>query len=180
MVTIQEFKKTGIKELQKKLSLKNIHEVPQVDKVIVAIGIGSLATRKSHKDFSEFQDNLAKITGQYPRMILSKQAISNFKLREGLPVMLQVTLRKDKAYDFLWRLTTLVLPRVRDFTGLTSRNFDKQANLNMWLPNYNIFPELGLEDVTIPMGIQITIVPTTNDKDQAKELLKTLGFIFKD
>ncbi|MCA9382611.1 50S ribosomal protein L5 [Candidatus Dojkabacteria bacterium] len=82
MVTIQEFKKTGIKELQKKLSLKNIHEVPQVDKVIVAIGIGSLATRKSQKDFSEFQDNLAKITGQYPRMILSKQSISNFKLRE--------------------------------------------------------------------------------------------------
>lgn len=180
MVTIQEFKKTGIKELQKKLSLKNIHEVPQVDKVIVAIGIGSLATRKSQKDFSEFQDNLAKITGQYPRMILSKQSISNFKLREWLPVMLQVTLRKGKAYDFLWRLTTLVLPRVRDFAWLNSRNFDKQANLNIWLPNYNIFPELQLEDVTIPMWLQITIVPTTNDKEQAKELLKTIGFIFKD
>ena len=180
MVTLQEFKKTGTKELKKKLWFKNIHQVPCIDKVIVAIGIWSLATRKSHKDFSEFQENLAKITGQYPRMILSKQAISNFKLREWLPVMLQVTLRKSKAYDFLWRLTTLVLPRVRDFSGLTSRNFDKQANLNLGLQNYSIFPELNLEDVTIPIGLQVTIVPTTNNKDHAKELLKNIWFIFKD
>ena len=94
--------------------------------------------------------------------------------------MLQVTLRKSKAYDFLWRLTTLVLPRVRDFSGLTSRNFDKQANLNLGLQNYSIFPELNLEDVTIPIGLQVTIVPTTNNKDHAKELLKNIWFIFKD
>jgi large subunit ribosomal protein L5 len=115
MVTIQEFKKTHMPKLQADLGLKNLHETPQIDKVIVAIGIGSLATRKSQKDFSELQNNLAKIAGQYPRMILSKQSISNFKLREEMPVMLQVTLRKNMAYDFLWRLTTLVLPRVRDF-----------------------------------------------------------------
>jgi large subunit ribosomal protein L5 len=180
MVTIQEFKKTHMPKLQADLGLKNVHQTPQVDKVIVAIGIGSLSTRKSQKDFSELQNNLAKITGQYPRMILSKQSISNFKLREGLPVMLQVTLRKGMAYDFLWRLTTLVLPRVRDFSGLSSRNFDKQANYNLGLPNYNIFPELTVEDVTIPSGIQITIVPTTDNKDHAKALLKSIGFIFKD
>jgi len=160
--------------------LKNVNETPQIDKVIVAIGIGSLSTRKSQKDFSELQDNLATITGQYPRMILSKQAISNFKLREGLPVMLQVTLRKGMAYDFLWRLTSLVLPRVRDFSGLSSKNFDRQANYNLGLPNYGIFPELAIEDVTIPAGIQVTIVPTTNKKDHAKALLKSIGFIFKD
>jgi large subunit ribosomal protein L5 len=131
MVTIQEFKKTLMPKLQQDLGLKNIHETPQIDKVIVAIGIGSLSTRKSQKDFSEMQNNLAKITGQYPRMIMSKQSISNFKLREGMPVMLQVTLRKGMAYDFLWRLTTLVLPRVRDFSGLSSRHFDKQANYNL-------------------------------------------------
>ena len=180
MVTIQEFKKTHMPKLQGDLWLKNVNETPQIDKVIVAIGIGSLSTRKSQKDFSELQNNLAAITGQYPRMILSKQAISNFKLREGLPVMLQVTLRKGMAYDFLWRLTTLVLPRVRDFSGLSSRNFDKQANYNLGLPNYGIFPELTIEDVTIPAGIQVTIVPTTNNKDHAKELLKSIGFIFKD
>lgn len=180
MVTIQEFKKTHMPKLQKALWLKNVNETPQVDKVIVAIGIGSLSTRKSQKDFSELQDNLAAITGQYPRMILSKQSISNFKLREGLPVMLQVTLRKGMAYDFLWRLTSLVLPRVRDFSGLSSRNFDKQGNYNLGLPNYGIFPELTVEDVTIPSWIQITIVPTTNNKEHTKELLKSIGFIFKD
>ncbi len=180
MVTIQEFKKTHMPKLQADLGLKNVHETPQVDKVIVAIGIGSLSTRKSQKDFSELQENLAKITGQYPRMILSKQSISNFKLREDMPVMLQVTLRKGMAYDFLWRLTTLVLPRVRDFAWLSSRHFDQQANYNLWLPNYNIFPELGVDDVTIPSGIQITIVPTTNNKDHAKALLQSVGFIFKD
>lgn len=114
-ITLKDYKKKSIPELQKKLGLKNVHQVPQVDKVVVAIGIGSLATRKSQKDFSEIQENLAKITGQQPRMVLSKKAISNFKLREGMPVMLQVTLRREKAIDFLWRLTTLVLPRVRDF-----------------------------------------------------------------
>lgn len=180
MVTIQEFKKTHMPKLTQVLWLKNVNETPQIDKVIVAIGIGSLSTRKSQKDFSELQDNLATITGQYPRMILSKQSISNFKLREGLPVMLQVTLRKGMAYDFLWRLTSLVLPRVRDFSGLSSRNFDKQANYNLGLPNYGIFPELTVEDVTIPAGIQVTIVPTTNNKDHAKALLKSIGFIFKD
>jgi len=180
MVTIQEFKKTHMPKLQEALWLKNVNETPQIDKVIVAIGIGSLSTRKSQKDFSELQDNLTAITGQYPRMILSKQSISNFKLREGLPVMLQVTLRKGMAYDFLWRLTSLVLPRVRDFSGLSSKKFDKQANFNLGLPNYGIFPELNIEDVTIPAGIQVTIVPTTDDKDHAKALLKSIGFIFKD
>ena len=97
-----------------------------------------------------------------------------------MPVMLQVTLRKGMAYDFLWRLTTLVLPRVRDFAGLSSKHFDGQANYNLGLPNYNIFPELAVDDVTIPTGMQITIVPTTDDKDHAKALLKSIGFIFKD
>ncbi len=180
MVTIQEFKKKHLPILQEKLWLKNVHETPAVDKVIVSIGIGSLATRKSQKDFSELEENLTKITGQHPRMIMSKQSISNFKLREWMPVMLQVTLRKGMAYDFLWRLTTLVLPRLRDFAGLLPKHFDGQANYNLGLPNYNIFPELGVDDVTIQTGIQITIVPTTDNVDHAKALLQSIGFIFKD
>lgn len=167
-------------ELKKSLGLKNIHQVPQIDKVVVAMGIGSLATRKSHKDFTEFQENLAMITGQTPRMVLSKKAISNFKLREGMPVMLQTTLRKGKAVDFLWRLTTLVLPRVRDFWGLSPKSFDKNGNYNIGLPNYSIFPELKVDDVTIPMGLQVTIVFTSNNAQHNKEALKGLGFIIKE
>lgn len=180
MDLVQKLKKQGLAELKEKLGLKNVHQVPQIDKVIVAIGIGSLATRKSQKDFSEIQDNLTKITGQVPRLITAKKAVSNFKLRAGMPVMLQVTLRNSKAYDFLWRLTTLVLPRVRDFSGLNAKSFDKDANLNIGLKSYNIFPELAIDDVAIPVGLQITVVTTTNEKEHAKELMKYLGFIFKE
>ena len=104
-------------KLKDHLNLKNINQAPKVDKVIVAMGIGSLVTRKGHKDFEEFEKNLIRITGQKPVLIKSKKAISNFKLREGMPVMLKVTLRGERAYDFLDRFCKLVLPRVRDFQG---------------------------------------------------------------
>ena len=116
MNSLEKFRNETRLDLQKKISVKNINAVPKLDRVIVAIGIGSLVTRKSLKDFDEFEKNLQKITGQKPRLIKSKKSISNFKLREGLPVMLQVTLRKAKAYDFVDRFVKLVLPRVRDFS----------------------------------------------------------------
>jgi large subunit ribosomal protein L5 len=128
-------------KMKEKLHLKNINEAPKVDKVIVAMGIGSLVTRKGHKDFEEFEKNLKIITGQKPHLCKSKKSISNFKLREGLPVMLKVTLRKDRAVDFLERMTKLVLPRVRDFTGISKKSFDPQGNLNFGILNYGIFPE---------------------------------------
>ena len=103
-------------KLKDHLNLKNINQDPKVDKVIVAMGIGSLVTRKGHKDFEEFERNLIRITGQKPVLIKSRKAISNFKLREGMPVMLKVTLRGERAYDFLDRFCKLVLPRVRDFS----------------------------------------------------------------
>lgn len=129
-------------KLKDHLNLKNINQAPKVDKVIVAMGIGSLVTRKGHKDFEEFERNLIRITGQKPVLIKSKKAISNFKLREGMPVMLKVTLRGERAYDFLDRFCKLVLPRVRDFSGISKKSFDPKGNLNLGLQNYNIFPEL--------------------------------------
>ncbi len=175
--------KSNVKEyvvnLQKKLDIKNVNAVPKIDKVIVSMGIGSLATRKGQKNFEELETNLKRITGQSPRMIKSKQAISNFKLREGMPAMLQVTLRRKKALDFLDKFTKLVLPRVRDFTGLSAKSFDSDANMNIGLKAYDIFPELKPDDVTIPMGLQVTVVPTTSDKDHAQKLMEELGFVFK-
>jgi len=125
------FRKKTQPTLQKNLGIKNINAVPKLEKVIVAIGIGSLATRKSVKDFDEFEKVILKITGQKARMIKSKKSISNFKLREGLPVMLQVTLRKQRAYDFVDRFVKLVLPRMRDFSGLSDKSFDNQANYSI-------------------------------------------------
>jgi large subunit ribosomal protein L5 len=116
MNTLEAFKTNIVKNLQKKLDIKNVNAVPKIDKVIVSIGIGSLATRKSLKDFDEFEKVITKITGQKARVYKSKKAISNFKLREGIPVMLQTTLRKQRAYDFLDRFMKLVMPRLRDFS----------------------------------------------------------------
>ncbi len=179
MNTLASFNKNILKDLQKQLDVKNVNAVPKIDKIIVGIGIGSLATRKSLKDFDEFEKNIMKITGQKSRVFKSKKAISNFKLREDMPVMLQTTLRKQRAYDFLDRFVKLVVPRIRDFSGFNQKNFDGQGNFSLWLPNYNIFPELSLDDVVTPMGIQITIVTTAKDNIQAKALLEALGFIFK-
>jgi len=179
MDTLSIFTTDVLKGLQKQLNIKNINAVPKIDKVIVAIWIGSLATRKSLKDFDEFEKNLFKITGQKPRVFKSKKSISNFKLREDMPVMLQSTLRKQKAYDFLDRFVKLVMPRIRDFSGVYEKNFDGQGNFSLWLPNYNIFPELSLDDVVTSMGLQITIVTTAKDNIQAKALLQGLGFVFK-
>jgi len=159
--------------------LKNINQVPKLDKVIVSIGIGSLAARKGLKSFDEIESNLRKITGQKPLLIKSKQAISNFKLRIGMPVMLQVTLRRKKAYDFLNRFNHLVLPRVRDFEWLSTKKFDRQANINIGLKNYDIFPELTPDDVTIPIWLQINIVTTSATKEASTALLEELWFVFK-
>lgn len=166
-------------KLKDHLQLKNINQVPKIDKVIVSMGIGSLVTRKGHKDFEEFEKNLVRITGQKPVLIKSKKAISNFKLREGMPVMLKVTLRGVRAYDFLDRFAKMVLPRIRDFSGVSKKNFDPKGNLNLWLQNYNIFPELGVDDVNLPMGLQLTIVSTAGTPEASQALLQEIGFIFK-
>ena len=167
------------KDLQEKMGLKNINAVPEIDSVVVTMGIGSIVTRKWHKDFEEFEKNLTKITGQKPHIIKSKKSISNFKLREWMPVMLQCTLRWNRAEDFLDRLCKLILPRIRDFDWTSKRSFDNQANLNMWIRNYNIFPELWVDDVTIPMWIGITVVTTTNNKEESQALLEEIWFVFK-
>ena len=166
-------------KMKERLQLTNINEVPKVDKVIVAMGIGSLVTRKGHKDFEEFEKNLKTITGQKPHLCKSKKSISNFKLREGLPVMLKVTLRKERALDFLERMTKLVLPRMRDFGGISKRSFDPKGNLNFGIVNYAIFPEFGVDEVSIPMGIQITVVTTARNSEKAQIFLEEMGFVFK-
>ncbi|PJA49112.1 MAG: 50S ribosomal protein L5 [candidate division SR1 bacterium CG_4_9_14_3_um_filter_40_9] len=180
MATLAQFRKEILPALAKKLSIKNVNAVPKLEKVVVAVGIGSLATRKSIKDFDEFEKNLIKITGQKPRITKSKKAISNFKLREGLPVMMQCTLRKERAYSFLDKFVKLVLPRVSDFAGISEKSFDKEGrSINIGLQNYNVFPELGVEDIVTTMGMQVTIVLKSKNASESKALLEALGFIFK-
>lgn len=168
-----------VPKLQKDLKLDNMHQVPRIDKIIVSMGIGSLATRKGVKDFSELEEHLQRITGQKVHMVASRKSVSNFKLREGMPAMIKTTLRGKKAYDFFERLTMLVMPRIRDFRGVSERKFDNSANLNIGLKQYDIFPEIGPDDMKTPMGLQITIVTTTDDKEMAQSFLEASGMIFE-
>ncbi len=179
MSLYNKFKETGIYDLQKQLWVKNIFQVPKIEKVVVSMWIWSLATRKAVKDFSDLISNMEKITWQKPMIVTAKKSVSNFKLREGMPVMLKTTLRRKKAYDFIERLNKLVLPRVRDFDGLTPKKFDSLGNYNIWFKLQNVFPELSPDEIITPYWIQITIVTSTSDNEQAKALLQSLWLIFK-
>ncbi|AKH32848.1 50S ribosomal protein L5 [candidate division SR1 bacterium Aalborg_AAW-1] len=173
-----EFKKDLDSKLSKRLDVKNVHQIPHIDKVIVSIGVGSLHTRKGVKDFSEFEKNLTAITGQKPTMVMSKKNVSNFKLREGMPSMMTVTLRGKKAHYFLFKLMSIVLPRVRDFAGLSNKSFDHHGNYSLGLKSYEIFPELHPDSISLPTGLQVTIATDSRKKEDTKALLEEYGFVF--
>lgn len=158
---------------------KNTHQIPRIDKIIVSIGIWSLATRKWMKDFSELEENLALITGQKPQMILSKKSVSNFKLREWMPAMLRCTLRWERAYDFIQRLVTMVLPRVRDFEWLSLRKFDQHGNYHFWFSSVAVFPELTPESIKTEIWSQISICTTADTNTDAQILLESLWILFE-
>ncbi len=177
-MSLYETSVKNTKNLQEKLGKSNLHEVPKIDKVIIAMWVGSLATRKWVKDFSDLEENLRMITGQQPQMILSKKSVSNFKLREGMPAMLKCTLRGERAYDFIERMVWFVLPRVRDFEGLNVRKFDGMWNYNLGLPSQAVFGELTPEDIKTPMWLQITLATTADNDKDSKVFLESLWIIF--
>jgi len=172
------FKDKIVYELKEKLGKKNLHEVPKIDKVIVAMWIGNLSTKKWVKDFSNLESNLAKITWQKPVIINARKSVSNFKLREGMPIMLKVTLRREKAYNLLERLNTYAFERVRDFKWIPERKIDKQGNLSFGFKDQTVFAELTQDEIATPQGIQVTISTTSNVREDTKVLLESLGFLF--
>jgi large subunit ribosomal protein L5 len=172
------YKKEIVKSLQDELHIKNIHDIPRIEKININVGIGTYM--KDSKDYNSVIDNIARITGQRPVMIRAKKAISNFnKLKEGDPNGIKVTLRKERMYDFLARLIHIVLPRVRDFRGLSTRSFDGNGNYSIGLKEHTLFPEIKLDDVVKSHGIQITVVTSTNNDNEAKLLLEKFNFPFK-
>ena len=163
--------------VKKELGLSNDLAVPMISKVKVNVGIGTLG--KQTKDFSEVIENVSKIAGQKPVITKAKKAISNFKLRKGLPVGITVTLRGKRAYDLVERLVAVVLPRVRDFRGLSTKAFDGKGNYSIGFREAIVFPEISPDDITNVHGVQITIVTTAKNNEQGVALLKTIGFPFK-
>lgn len=162
--------------LNKELEIKNPMLTPKIEKVVLNMGIGTYI-RNGNKDYSSLVEDLAKIAGQKPVVRMAKKSISNFKLREGMPVGLSVTLRGDQMYDFLEKLVTVVMPRIRDFRWVSKRSFDKDGNYNFWIKEHTIFPEVPQNDIVKPHGLQITVT-TSSGVEGSRALLEKYGFPF--
>jgi large subunit ribosomal protein L5 len=164
-------------KIQEELSLSNPHQVPKLVKVTVAVGLGR---SKDDKRMIEAATNtIAKITGQQPVKTIAKKSIASFKLREGNMIGLKVTLRGDKMYEFLDRLIAVVMPRMRDFHGVSLKSFDGRGGYSIGIVEQSVFPELSFEETTVAHGLQVTIDTTAKDKASTKALLVALGMPFE-
>lgn len=164
-------------ELQKELGLANAHQVPKLEKIVVNVGLGRA---KDDKKIMEVAANtLRKITGQEPIETVAKNSIAGFKLREGNKIGLKVTLRGDRMYEFLDRLVNIVLPRLRDFHGVSNKAFDKSGNFSIGMIDQSVFPELTFDETTTPHGLQAVFVITCEEPAHAKALLIKFGMPFE-
>jgi len=164
-------------KLQEEFQFKNPHQIPGVQKVVLNVGVGGAS--KDAKLLDSVIEELGIITGQKALMKRARRSVSNFQLREGMPVGASVTLRREKMWFFLDRLISTAIPRVRDFRGLRTRSFDGRGNYTMGVKEQIIFPEINYDDVRQIHGMDITIVTTTDKDDEAFALLRELGFPFR-
>ena len=168
--------KTIVPTLQRELSLANVMEVPRVTKVVLNMGMGeSLANPKA---LESAERDLATITGQKPVITKAKKSIANFKIRQGMPIGIMVTLRGSRMYEFLDRLMNIALPRVRDFRGAPNNGFDGRGNYSLGLREQIIFPEIDFNSIDRIRGLQITVVTTARNDDASRRLLALMGFAF--
>lgn len=174
----ERFNKEIAPKLKEELGIKNLNAVPKLKKITVNAGLGSIYS-SGVKDFSGFVDNFRAITGQNPVIRNSKKAISNFKLRQGMPNGIMVTLRGDRMYDFINKLVHIVFPRVRDFRGISPKAFDGQGNYSVGFKEHIVFPEINPDDMAKVHGIQICINTTAKNNEEGRALLNALGFPFK-
>jgi large subunit ribosomal protein L5 len=171
------FEKEVAPALMKEFELKNPMAVPRINKVVVNMGVGE-ATQNA-KVIDPAANELQAIAGQKPVITKAKKSIAAFKVREGMPIGVMVTLRGDRMYEFLDRLINVALPRVRDFRGVSTKSFDGRGNYTLGLRDQLIFPEISYEKVDKSKGMNVTIVTTARTDDQARALLKGLGMPFR-
>jgi large subunit ribosomal protein L5 len=171
----QHYQQNVVPQLREKRGYKNPMEVPKLVKVVLNSGVGS---DKDRETMTEVLDTLGKITGQKPVMTKSTKNISNFKLRAGMNVGACVTLRRDKMYNFLYRLVNVVLPRVRDFRGVSAKSFDGAGNYTFGIADQSVFTEIDMDKAKHTVGMNITIVTTAKTDDEARELLSMMGVPF--
>ncbi|PSN16885.1 50S ribosomal protein L5 [filamentous cyanobacterium CCT1] len=172
------YKDTVVPKLMEQFKYENIHQVPKVVKVTVNRGLGEAS--QNAKALESSLSELALITGQRPVVTRAKKAIAGFKIRQGMPVGIMVTLRSDRMYAFLNRLINLTLPRIRDFRGISPKSFDGRGNYTLGLREQLIFPEINYDSIDQIRGMDITIVTTASTDEEGRALLKELGMPFRD
>ena len=173
----EKYEKEIKQALKKELGLENAMAVPKLEKIVINMGLGE-ATQNT-KLMDPLVADLATITGQKPVVTRAKKSIAAFKVREGMPIGAMVTLRSDKAYEFLDRLIATALPRVRDFRGVSTKSFDGRGNYTLGLRDQLIFPEIDIAKIEKLKGMNITIVTTAKDDNGARALLKHFGMPFR-
>ena len=165
-------------ELQKQFAFSNVMQIPGVVKVVVNMGVGDAA--RDGKLIEGAVKDLSIITGQRPEVRRARKSIAQFKLREGMPIGARVTLRGDRMWEFLDRLLTIALPRIRDFRGLSGKQFDGNGNYTFGLNEQSMFHEIDPDSIDRPRGMDITVVTTATNDEEGRALLKLLGFPFKE
>ncbi len=173
----RKYKEEIIPSLMKKFGYKNVMQVPRLQKIVVNMGVGEAV--ENIKALERAMEDLALITGQKPSVRRAKRSEAGFKLRKGMPIGAKVTLRGDRMFDFLDRLISIALPRVRDFKGLSTKSFDGRGNYNFGLEEQVVFPEIDYDKIDKIRGMNITIVTTAKTDEEAKALLEAFGFPFR-
>jgi len=171
------YKKEVVSDLMKRFSYTSPMQVPRLERIVINMGLG--AAVGNPKIIDAAVQELSAITGQKPVITRSKKAIANFKLREGLPIGVKVTLRKERMWEFMDRLVTLALPRVRDFRGTNPKGFDGAGNYTLGLKEQIVFPEINFDSVDSIKGMNVTFVTTAETNEEARELLARLGMPFR-
>jgi large subunit ribosomal protein L5 len=172
----EKYRDEVLGELKRDLSLKNPMAAPRITKVVVNMGTGDRLRNKELRQ--RLIDDMSALTGQTPKVQNAKLSVAGFGLREGQPVGLTSTLRKDRMYHFLDKLITVVLPRIRDFRGVSAKSFDKGGNYTLGLSEHTVFPEIDLAKVDRPHGLEITVVVKNSNPEKSKILLEKLGMPF--
>jgi len=174
----RHYKENVLPALRRRHGYENVHEVPKVEKIVINTSVGSQSDVKTALE--EAKAELALISGQRPVETRAKKSISNFKLRKDQPIGAKVTLRGERMYEFLERLIKAVLPRIRDFRGVSPRCFDRHGNYTLGVSDQSIFPEVELDKIKRNIGFDVTIVTTARTDEEAKSLLSEMGMPFSD
>jgi len=164
-------------QIQKKLGLKNPMEVPKITKITINMGVGEAVADKKVMD--KAREDMEKISGQRPVAAIARKSVAGFKIRDGMPIGCKVTLRRDRMYEFLDRLVTIAIPRIRDFRGLNPKSFDRQGNYSLGIQEQIIFPEINYDEIDMLRGMDIIITTTARNPTEGRALLEAFDFPFK-